>query len=107
MAKKKTKTTPKTGKKGEFVRVPIKYNIPDTIITKFVTNSTVQIMEEELKISFFEMKPELFFEANAKPLSEIQVDCVGVVVMTPRRISKLISALQTQLDTYNSQQGKQ
>lgn len=104
MAKKKRET--KSSKKGEFVKVPIKYHIPDTIITKFVTNSTVQIMEEELKISFFEMKPELCFEMNAKAPSEIQVDCVGAVVMTPNRISKLIGALQKQLDTYNSQQGK-
>jgi hypothetical protein len=98
MAKKKTKTN----KEGGFVKVPIKYNIPDTITTKFVTNSTVQIMEEEFKISFFEMKPKLSFDKKDKLPSDIQVDCVAAVVMTPNRISRLIGALQKQLDTYNS-----
>lgn len=98
MGKKKTKPS----KKDEFVKVPIRYHIPDTIITKYVTNSTVQILEEEFKISFFEMKPELCFDKNAKPPSDIQVDCVAAVIMTAERVSRLIDALKRQLDLYNS-----
>ncbi len=101
------KITPSGGeakpiKKEPFVKVPIKYHIPDTITTKYVTNTTVQILEEEFKLSFFEMKPKLNFDKNAKAPSDIQVDCVAAVIMTPTKISRLIDALKKQLDTYNS-----
>ena len=84
--------------------VPIKYNIPDAITTRFVTNSTVQIMEEEFKICFFEMKPELRFDLSTAPPSEVQADCVASVIMTANRLSGLIDVLQQQLKKYNSRQ---
>ncbi|MGR3174944.1 MAG: DUF3467 domain-containing protein [Candidatus Scalindua sp.] len=108
MVKKKTKAKTKTkaSKEDEFVTIPLKFHIPDTIITHFVTNTTVQIMEQEFKISFFEMKPELCLDPTAKLPSKVQADCVASVVMTPERISRLISTLQAQLDKYNSRQGE-
>jgi|TARA_Y100000294_G_C8444220_1_gene292053 hypothetical protein len=104
MAKIKTKARIKTNKEEKFVDVPIKFHVPDTIITRYVTNSTVQIMEEELKISFFEMKPELRFDIDTAPPSEVQADCVGSVIMTADRISRLINVLKQQLDKYNARQ---
>ncbi len=102
MGKKKTKSS----KKEKIAYVPVAFNIPDTIITRFVTNTTVQIMDEEFKISFFEMKPELSFEPADKPPDEIRADCVATVVMTPDRLSRFIGVLQGQLDKYNSRPPK-
>ena len=105
MVKKKTKKKIKPSKKEAAPKeVPIKWHIPDNINTQFVTNATVQILEEEFKISFFEMKPQLRFDLNVPPPSEVQADCVVSVVMTPNRVGRLIEALQGQLDKYNARQ---
>lgn len=99
----KKKTAKKTSKKKveKTVFVPVKWHIPDTIITRFATNITVQMMESEFKISFFEQKPEMYFEPSPPP-SEVQADCVASVIVTPDRLSRFIAVLQDQLDKYNS-----
>lgn len=94
----KTKPSKKTVKKEGAALVPLKFVIPNTIITRFATNMTVQVLEQEFKINFYEMKPELCFEQNAKPPSDIQADCVASVVLTAERVVRLIKALQDQLD---------
>ena len=99
MGKKKTKASKKEVTEA---LVPIKWNIPDTITTQYATNSTVQILEQEFKICFFEQKPELCFDVDAKPPKEMKVDCVSSVIMNASRVDRLINALQVQLDKYNS-----
>lgn len=96
MGKKKTKTSKKKVAKPVFI--PLKFHIPDTIITRFATNMTIQIIENEFKISFFEQKPEMRFEQNQKPPSEIKADCVASVIVTADRLSRFIEVLQDQLN---------
>lgn len=103
----KKKTTKKTRKKKEKIKyIPVAFNIPDDMITRFVTNTTVQIMDEEFKLSFFEIKPALSFDPADKPPDEVRADCVATVVMTPDRLSRFIGVLQGQLDKYNSRPPK-
>lgn len=103
MAKKKTKS--KSSKAEEaLATIPLKYHIPDTIITRFSTNMTVQILQSEFKICFFEAKPEIRLGPNPKPINEVQADCVASIVVTPDRLSKFIDVLQEQLKKYNSLQ---
>ena len=63
---------------------------------------TVQILEEEFKVCFYEMKPALVFDRNEKPPPEILAHCVASVVLTPDRVSRLIKSLQDQLDQYHN-----
>jgi len=94
MAKKKTDIS-----KKEMV-IPIEWHMPDGIITPFATNMIVQTIENEFKISFFEIKPSVrLLDSDPFP-DKVRADCVASVIVTPERLPKFIKALQTQLDKY-------
>lgn len=101
MGKKKTKPS-----KKEVAEVVIKWHIPDTIITRFATNMTVQIIENEFKISFFEIKPEIYLEPIPIPPNEVQADCVASVIVTADRLPRFIEVLIEQFERYNSRKRK-
>jgi len=96
MAKNKNVETIKQGKK-----VPIKFNIPPTIITRFATNMVIQSFENEFKVSFFEVKPEIRLDPSEKLPDEVLADCVASVIVTADRLQSFINILQKQLDNYN------
>lgn len=82
--------------------VPIEWNIPDTIITRFASHMIVQIIEgTEFKISFFELKPEIHLIPPQTVPNTVKADCVASVVVTADRVRKIIEVLQRQLDQYN------
>ncbi|MGD0883578.1 MAG: hypothetical protein ABSA46_01660 [Thermodesulfovibrionales bacterium] len=99
MTKKKKKRPQK-----EAVTIPVKWNVPDTIITRFASNMTVQIIEGYFKISFFELKPEILLVAPATPPTEIIADCVSSVIIPPYKLSAFIDILTQQLQTYQATQ---
>ncbi|MCJ7546112.1 MAG: hypothetical protein MUP30_04725 [Deltaproteobacteria bacterium] len=86
--------------KKDEIEVPIKWHIPDTIITRYASNMTVQILEYEFKLSFFEIKPEIRLDPNISPPSEVQAECVASVIISPAKFPKFIEAMQTQLAKY-------
>lgn len=99
-----TKKTKPSKPKEALSSIPIKYHIPDTIISRFTTNMTIQILQTEFKICFFEAKPEIRLGPNPKPLNEVQADCVASIIVTPDRLSQFIDVLQEQLKKYISLQ---
>ena len=70
--------------------------------TPFATNMFVQIIENEFKISFFEIHPQPRFSGEEPIPDKIKAYCVGSVIVTADRLPKFIKALQTQLETYES-----
>jgi hypothetical protein len=80
---------------------PIKWIIPDNLITRFATNMLVQSLEDkEFKISFFESKPPIILDPSAPPPQEIVAECVASIVITDERMPSFIQALQTQFQTH-------
>src|SRR3990172_6828217 len=96
MAKKKEQ-------KGHILS--IEWNIPDNIITRFATNMTIQTIENEFKISFFEVKPPIVLsevdQKKMKKIGTVKADCVGRFIVTPDRLPKFIADLNEQLSKYN------
>jgi len=98
-----------TQKKGKIDKLtspsPTKINwkISSNIITRFAHNVLVQLMDTEVKMMFFELKPEIKLDATTEPLKEVDSDCVASVIIPAEKIAKLIEILQQQLDHYNSQ----
>ena len=96
MAKKKEQ-------KGHILS--IEWNIPDNIITRFATNMTIQTIENEFKISFFEVKPPIVLsevdQKKMKKIGTVKADCVGSFIVTPDRLPKFIAVLNEQLSKYN------
>lgn len=98
--KKKVITTKKVETTIEGVKVPLKWNIPDNIVTRYASNVAVQILENEFKVSFFEINPEIRTDNNQKIPKEIQANCVASVIMSPGKFPSFIAALQQQLEIF-------
>lgn len=82
--------------------VPIKWNIPSGVMTPFATNMLVQIMENEFKLLFFELKPPIRVDESEPMPEEAMADYIGGVIVTADRLPKFIKVLQAQLDQYNN-----
>jgi len=95
MPKENKATTVKT------LTLPIKWIIPDAIITRFASNILIQSIGNEFKISFFELNPEIRLNPSDKIPTEMRADCVASIIVTADRLPSFISALQKHLDTHN------
>jgi hypothetical protein len=82
------------------LEVPIKWHVPDTIITRYASNMLVQTLEHEIKLSFFEIKPEIRLDPSVTPPSEVLAECVASVIVSPAKFPKFIEAMQTQFARY-------
>jgi len=101
MPKNKNVETIKQG-----VKVPIKWNIPPTIITRFASNMVIQTLENEFKISFFEIKPEIRVDPSEEIPDEVLADCVASVIVTADKMPSFIEILQQQLDKHSKRKIK-
>ena len=98
MAKKRAESD----KQEEGIKVPIEWHVSDNIITRFVTNMTIQTIEKEFKISFFELKPGINLDPQSSPPKSVKADCVGSIIVTIDRLPAFIEVMQRQLDQYTS-----
>lgn len=86
-----------------MMQIPIDWQIPEGVATPFATNMLVQGIENEFKLSFFEIVPPLRFDESAPPPDKVKAYCVGSVIVTADRLPKFIEALQRQFDKYQSE----
>lgn len=92
----------KAEKNKQVIVAPLKWVIPDNIITRFASNMIVQNIENEFKVSFFETKLPILLGPSDLPPKEVVAECVASVIVTADRLPKFIGVLQKQLDQYNS-----
>jgi len=90
--KKKSSTKP--------VIVPLRFVIPETIITRFASNMVVQTIENEFKVSFFESKPEIHIGPLKDIPKEVKAECVASIIVTVDRMPVFINALQTHFENF-------
>lgn len=97
-----TKTSGKTKvtAKIQGVAVPIRWDIPDYIITRFASNMVVQLLENEFKISFFEVSPDIALGLENKIPDAIQANCVASVIVNAEKLPVFIGVLQKQSEIY-------
>ncbi len=91
-------------------QLSIEWNIPDNMIARFATNIVVQTIENEFKISFFEIRTPIILSdedrEKMKKIGTIRADCIGSIIVTPDRMQKFIQVMNEQLSKYNSKQQK-
>lgn len=95
MPRKKKEATVKA------ITLPIKWNVSEAIITRFASNILIQTIENEFKISFFEINPPIRLAPSDKIPSEMRADCIASIIVTANKLPSFINALQKHLDTYN------
>lgn len=100
MAKRKEASPMETAEKE--IQVSIKWNIPETIITRFASNMVVQTIEGYFKLLFFEIKPEIHLVPPATPPSEMVAECVGSIIVPPDKLHAIIEVLTRQLKQYQA-----
>lgn len=94
---KKTKKTDAAIQPPE-AQVLIKWNVPDTIISRFASNMVVQTIEGSyFKLTFFELKPEIHLIPPTAPPTEIVADCVASIIIPPEKMPAIIDVLTKQL----------
>jgi hypothetical protein len=86
--------------KEENTIVPIEWCVPEGIMTPFATNMVVQSMENEFKVSFFEIKPPIQLGNAPLRADKVRADYLAGVIISADRLPKFIDVLQQQLDKY-------
>lgn len=93
------KVIPKKEEQKKSAR--IEWHIPDGLMSPFASNMLVQLIENEFKLSFFELKPPIMLDESVPLPVKVRADCVASVIVTADRMPKFIAVLQMQLDKYN------
>ena len=92
---------------GKGVKLPIAWQIPDDIVTRYATNIVVQHTEHEFIVSFFEVRPPMLLglpeerRAALHKIEQVEARCVGRVVIAPERMQEFIDVLQENLQAYH------
>lgn len=88
-------------KKGKAtLELPIRWHVPDSITTGFASNMTVQTLEYEFKVSFFESKPNIRTDPNAPLPTEVPAECIASVIINVAKMPEFIRVLQRQFELY-------
>jgi len=86
------------------IHIPIKWHVPDTKSSHFASNIVVQILENEFKLSFFEIKPEIRINETDSLPNEVRADCVASVIINAQKMPRLIEAMQKQYAIYQGRE---
>jgi hypothetical protein len=88
--------------------IPLRFDVPDSIETRYATNFTAQHTEQEFIIGFYEARPPILLgtpEQNLAALRElgsVSARCVARVVVSPSRMRELIQVLTTNYENFLS-----
>lgn len=94
---------------SEIVTLPVEWHFAEGLQSRYANNALVQTGQHEFVISFFEIQPPLLVgspeenKAKLQQMGAIQAECVSKVILSPEVIPGLISALQAELEKYQSQ----
>jgi len=102
----KTSSGKKVMGKVQGTPVPINWNVPDNIITRFASNMVVQILESEFKISFFEVAPDIKLALEGRTPDEVQANCIASIIVSADKLPSFINLLQNQYGIYNQIKSK-
>lgn len=88
----------------ESATIPIKWCVPDDVISRYANNMLVQALENEFKILFFETKFPIRLNSKDPVPKEVRSDCVVSIVINPAKIPAFVKALQQQYDNFIAKQ---
>jgi hypothetical protein len=82
------------------VAIPIEWHVPETLVSRYATNLTVQRAEHETIISFFELPPPLILgtpadiRAQMQELPSVRAVCVARLIVANGRMPDFVRVLQ-------------
>jgi hypothetical protein len=81
------------------IRLPIDWQVPAGVISRYVTHLVVQGTEHEFFLSFFEARPPLIFGPLPDEVT-VPAECVARIVLTPERLAEFVGVLQDAVDRH-------
>lgn len=90
------------------VELPIDWQFPKDLSSRYATHLIVQHTEHEFVLSFFEILPPTIFgspeavSAQLERLSSVPAECVGRIVVAADRMPAFVTVLQENLKRYQS-----
>lgn len=109
MKKERASMSEEIQQQSEIITLPIDWHFAEELHSRYANNVLVQAGQHEFIISFFEAQPPLLLgspeenKAKLKQMGSVRAECVSKIVVSPEVIPELISALQTELEKYQSQ----
>jgi len=94
-------------KDQDRVAIPVKYVVPDEIVTQYVTDMVVQHSDQEFLISFWEIQRPVLLGSEEERKAQIQMikflenRCIARFAITPERMQKFLDAMKENLDRYH------
>ena len=88
--------------------LPLKWVVPEDLVSRYANNFTIQHTDYEFVISFFETFPPLVLgspderQAQLEQIESVPAKCVARIVISPERVQDLIQILAANLETYHS-----
>ncbi len=93
--------------------LPIRFETPASIETRYVTNFVAQHTDQEFIIGFYEARPPMLLgspeenRAELEELGAVSAQCVARIVLTPARMVELIQVLSTNYDSFSANQARE
>jgi len=90
--------------------LPIKWHIPDNLITRYSNNVVIQSNGAEFILSFFEVIPPILIgspddiQVNLEGVDSIPATCVARVVVSIAQVQAIIDTLQNNLNAFQNAQ---
>lgn len=85
----------------QIARVPVRFEFPSNLVTRYATNIVAQPGDYEIIISFFEAHPPLIFSPQTAAESPIvPAECVARVAVAAGRLPDFIAVLQATLEQH-------
>jgi len=85
---------------------PIKWIVPDDLVSQYATNLVIQHTAHEFSISFFELRRPVILgspeeqRALVERIDSIPAICVARIIVSPERMEQFINAMQENLQRY-------
>lgn len=80
----------------------IDFHTPEFFESRVATNITIQNYNENYKLSFYELKPDMVFSDEDRKRMEkrgtLRADCVGSFIITPTDIKKFADLMYEQIE---------
>ncbi len=97
---------------SQEVALPLRYDVPASLETRYATNFTVQHTDQEFVLGFYEVRlPVLVGSpeenlAAVREMSAVTAQCVARLVVTPARMAELIQVLTANYEHYRARQSE-
>ena len=97
-----------TDKETNGVMLPIEWQLPEGIVSRYANNIVVQQTEHEFILSFFEIQPPLLLgspeeqAAKLEALGAVRAECVARIIISPSRIQSFIEVLQRNYENFGA-----